>query len=239
VERRTKAVPFVLLFFIQFSFFREFDRLGVMDAHGKGGKPLRRKEQKQLTREMLLHTALKLFVQKGYDNVTVDDIVLKAGASKGGFYHHFISKRAILLDYGNTLHNKLLDRLRLTAVQHEASCMDQISVFFSGLNEFYIENLEGLQLFFQHTSTVPSHQSGIFSVSRELALLLSMQLKDGEKTKQVTSALESTRLADYMIQLYYYELKQCMNETTQVEFPVKLHQRIEAMLQLFFNGFIT
>jgi hypothetical protein len=116
---------------------------------------------------------------------------------------------------------------------------DQITVFFSALNEFYIENLEGLQLFFQHTSTVPSHQSGIFSVSRELALLLSIQLKDGQKTKQVTPTLESARLADYMIQLYYYELKQCMNETTQVEFPDKLHQRIAAMLQLFFNGFIT
>jgi AcrR family transcriptional regulator len=210
-----------------------------MDAYRKGGKPLSRKEQKQLTRETLLHTALELFVQKGYDNVTVDDIVLKAGASKGGFYHHFISKSAVLLDYGNTLHNELLDRLRSTAVQPADSCTNQISVFFSELNGFYIENLEGLQLFFQHTSTVPSHQSGIFSISRELALLLSMQLNYGQKTKQVTSALESIRLADYMIQLYYYELKQCMNETAPAEFPAKLHQRIEAMLQLFFNGFIS
>jgi AcrR family transcriptional regulator len=200
---------------------------------------LSRKEQKQLTRETLLHTALKLFVQKGYDNVTVDDIVLKAGASKGGFYHHFISKSAILLDYGNTLHNELLNRLRLTAVQHADSCSDQISLIFSGLNEFYIQNLEGLQLFFRYTSTVPSHQSGIFSVSRELALLLSKQMDYGQNAQQVSSTLESTRLADYMIQLYYYELKQCMNETTPADFPAKLHQRIEEMLQLFFNGFIT
>jgi AcrR family transcriptional regulator len=119
-EEQRQCLSF--FFFFQFSFFREFDRLGVRFAHRKGRKPLSRKEQKQFTREMLLHTALKLFVQKGYDNVTVNDIVLKAGSSKGGFYHHFISKSAILLDYGNTLHNKLLDRLRLTALQHEASC---------------------------------------------------------------------------------------------------------------------
>jgi hypothetical protein len=86
---------------------------------------------------------------------------------------------------------------------------------------------------------VPSHQLGISSVSRELALLLSMQIDRGKRAKQVTSTLESTRLADYMLQLYYHELKQCMSETTPDEFSVKLRHRIEAMLQLFFTGFIT
>lgn len=49
------------------------------------------------TREKILKTALKLFSEKGYDKVTVDDIVKKSGTSKGSFYQHFSAKSDIFL----------------------------------------------------------------------------------------------------------------------------------------------
>ncbi|RRN70054.1 TetR/AcrR family transcriptional regulator [Peribacillus simplex] len=41
--------------------------------------------------------SLKLFSEKGYDKVTVDEIVKKSGTSKGSFYQHFSSKSDIFL----------------------------------------------------------------------------------------------------------------------------------------------
>ncbi len=52
----------------------------------------------QLTRRKLYDTAIALFLSKGYNKVTVDEICANAGASKGAFYTHFTSKYQIVVE---------------------------------------------------------------------------------------------------------------------------------------------
>ena len=47
-------------------------------------------------REELLATAERLFYTKGYEQTSVQDIINEMHFSKGGFYHHFDSKLALL-----------------------------------------------------------------------------------------------------------------------------------------------
>jgi AcrR family transcriptional regulator len=47
-------------------------------------------------RSELLDCAQGLFFERGYEGTTVNDIIAKAGVSKGGFYHHFASKEEML-----------------------------------------------------------------------------------------------------------------------------------------------
>lgn len=51
-----------------------------------------RQQKAQQTKKKLLETALALFHKKGFDNVTVDEIVQACNVSKGAFYVHFNSK---------------------------------------------------------------------------------------------------------------------------------------------------
>lgn len=48
------------------------------------------------TKRLLYQCAIELFREKGYDNVSVDEIVKKAGMAKGTFYIYFESKAAII-----------------------------------------------------------------------------------------------------------------------------------------------
>jgi AcrR family transcriptional regulator len=41
--------------------------------------------------------AIDVFLEKGYENATMDTIAQRAGVSKGGLYHHFPSKDLILM----------------------------------------------------------------------------------------------------------------------------------------------
>jgi len=50
------------------------------------------------TKKEILNTALLLFTQKGYNNVTVEEIVKKSNSSKGSFYAHYASKSELLLE---------------------------------------------------------------------------------------------------------------------------------------------
>ena len=45
----------------------------------------------------LLHAALLLFREKGYNDTTVDDLCRGAKVTKGGFFHHFESKQALAM----------------------------------------------------------------------------------------------------------------------------------------------
>jgi protoporphyrinogen oxidase/AcrR family transcriptional regulator len=47
-------------------------------------------------RDFVMETALRMFTAKGYENVSVDDIIAATHTSKGTFYHYFKSKDEII-----------------------------------------------------------------------------------------------------------------------------------------------
>ncbi|MFX0542171.1 TetR/AcrR family transcriptional regulator [Roseovarius sp. S4756] len=50
----------------------------------------------EMRRAQLLDAAQGLFFTRGWDDVTIADVLSEAGISKGGFYHHFTAKEDLL-----------------------------------------------------------------------------------------------------------------------------------------------
>lgn len=48
------------------------------------------------TKAKITRVAWKLFHEKGYNETTIDDIILESGTSKGSFYHYYSSKDELL-----------------------------------------------------------------------------------------------------------------------------------------------
>lgn len=59
-------------------------------------------------RDMMMEVALSMFMEKGYEHVSVDDIIEATGTSKGTFYHYFKSKDAII----SAIYNKQTELIR-------------------------------------------------------------------------------------------------------------------------------
>jgi len=75
------------------SFAERARAAGTLDSRktaGLGERALR-------TREQLVDTAVRLFLERGYGGTTIDDIADAAGMSRASFYTYFPSKREILL----------------------------------------------------------------------------------------------------------------------------------------------
>ena len=49
-------------------------------------------------KQQILDAALKVFVNKGYSDTRMNDIVVGSGMSKGAIYHHYSSKRDLFLE---------------------------------------------------------------------------------------------------------------------------------------------
>lgn len=72
---------------------------------------MQRKDKANLTKQKLFDSAVRLFKEHGYNNVTVSEICKNAGVAKGTFYVHYVSKEDIIkesyyCDMGDYVLNK-------------------------------------------------------------------------------------------------------------------------------------
>ena len=56
------------------------------------------KEKRQENHERIVTIASKMFRERGFDGVSVADLMEKAGMTHGGFYNHFASKEALIAE---------------------------------------------------------------------------------------------------------------------------------------------
>lgn len=83
-----------------------------------------RNKHPEQTVKLILDTASRLFLQKGCDKTTLQDIIDATKLSKGAIYHHFASKEAILIAVADRMgeHNtavlaEIRDRKGLTGAE--------------------------------------------------------------------------------------------------------------------------
>lgn len=77
-------------------------------AADEGEKTGRRELRKSATRELLIDTATRMFLERGFDEVTVAEIAKACGVVTATVYNYFPSKESLLFDVPPSL----LDRLR-------------------------------------------------------------------------------------------------------------------------------
>lgn len=53
------------------------------------------KTHKAVTRQKILDSAISLFSTRGFDQVSIDDLMIHAGLTRGAFYSHFKNKQAV------------------------------------------------------------------------------------------------------------------------------------------------
>lgn len=83
-------------------------------------------------RHELLDSALALFGEHGYAGTSVAQIIEAAGVSKGGFYHHFPSKDALLQSLVERLAEATAEALHTLSDDQSLTVIDKLRGFFVG-----------------------------------------------------------------------------------------------------------
>jgi AcrR family transcriptional regulator len=82
------------------------------EFHDPHGQVSRRERKKGRTRADIYAAAMNLFVRKGFDSVTIDDICRAADVARGTFFLHFPAKEALLVEYGERANEELASAIR-------------------------------------------------------------------------------------------------------------------------------
>lgn len=122
---------------------------------GEDGRPA--DERGADLRERIFRAALEVCAEKGYHATRIDEIVERAGTSKGGLYHHFGGKRDLFLQLYDSVMQRgvaeldgalaglpAIDALR-SVFQAFESWLDD-PVFIRGVTEFYVLGLRDAEI---------------------------------------------------------------------------------------------
>ena len=91
---------------------------------------------RERTRQAFLDTALRLFTERGYIGVRVEDIAKEAGVSRATFYKHFAERDEILA----SLFDRLLGTTSDVAVPADGSAEDRVRALLDGTAERMLEH---------------------------------------------------------------------------------------------------
>lgn len=82
---------------------------------------------REIRRAELLDQALTLFLERGYDNVSLNELLAVTGIPKGAFYHYFPSKDALVIALAERSANAALEALRPVFDQPGTSALERLN----------------------------------------------------------------------------------------------------------------
>ena len=94
-----------------------------------------------LKRAQILDAAEQLFFEKGYDRTSVQDILDALGMSKGGFYHYFDSKEAVLRAVSERRAEARFEHLSAELYGIRRSPIDRLNLLLGMANLYEREDL--------------------------------------------------------------------------------------------------
>ena len=136
-------------------------------------------------RENIIDTSWELFHEKGFGETTINDIIAKAGISKGTFYYYFRSKDNLL----DTL-SEILDREYERLAAEEPEGLDSFGKLMWAnyeVHSFIQENIDyGLLAYLYSAQIVKETGSSLLDRNRFYFRYLEQVMEEGRKAGELT-----------------------------------------------------
>ncbi len=155
-----------------------------------------------IAKRKIFDTAMHLFVERGYDNVTVDDIVSAAATSKGAFYNHFVSKDQIVLENFKQF-DKYYEKNR-KSIFEQATCQKKLLKLLQLQHQYCIDliGLDSLKIVYANQiSLTPNKEKFFIDESRGLFTFTKEIIEEGQRAKEFREDITAHELAHFLTSL--------------------------------------
>lgn len=175
-----------------------------------------RHDPDQKTKQHILETAMRLFAEKGMENVNVEDVVRELGVTRGAFYHYFKSREELI---AGVMYKSFEDNNPYLAVnnQKELNALEKLKFVIKQNMQPRLENDENMKAQMKKLANNPVvfknemlFQVNVMSVYLEKLLREgnadgSMSVDHPKQAAQTISLLVSSWLSPYVFDVTYEE----------------------------------
>jgi TetR/AcrR family transcriptional regulator, cholesterol catabolism regulator len=158
-----------------------------------------KKIQAMQTRQKIFDTAIKLYMKKGYEKVTVDEICKNSGFSKGAFYNYFNSKDQVIYE-----HFIKIDKYYEEAFKRfpqDASSQDKLDLFVREITTYICENYGKaiMKVIYQSQLGPSKKTSPISNQKRALYRIINAIVLEGQGEGKIRSDLDSLIVTERIV----------------------------------------
>jgi AcrR family transcriptional regulator len=161
--------------------------------------PGRRERKKARTRQAIYEAAMALFVARGYDAVTVEEVCRSADVAKGTFFLHFPTKDALLSEYGR----EATDDLHARLATHRGGAVSTLRLALRTLAERAERHTEVVRLIVRETMARPEAIRENTELGRGLGALLADVVRGGQATGELRRGVAPEIAAAVLVGSYF------------------------------------
>ena len=158
------------------------------------------KKPDETLRQRIIDTAWELFYSQGYGNTTINDIIRKAGTSKGGFYYYF-KKKDDLLNSLYVVFDREYEKL-YSDMDKKQNAIDQIRQVSKYVCEFIDSNVSYELLSELYISQLARRKQDAFlSHDRFYFKMILEIIEGGQRRGEVRGDIVAYDLAEHILML--------------------------------------
>lgn len=194
----------------------------------------KRKQQAMATRKKILDCALDLFEEKGFDNVSMEEIAQKSDSSIGAIYHYFRSKEEIAAQTTKLLdeeYQTFFEKLFTEPQYRDISSLERLKayLYFVLQSSASLSNLKSTYIYsLKHVESMPLSVNEERIFYQECKELLALCRLDG----YLPESFSDHEIIEFLTQIIRGLLVDWMVRGRDFCPEEKSRQ----LLQIFFNG---
>ena len=153
-------------------------------------------------RNEIIDVAQGLFLSKGYEQTSVQDILDGAGIAKGTFYHYFSSKLELLDNLINRLTTETLKSVEPIVSDERLTAQQKMEAFFDRIMQWKTENrrflMELMRVIFQDENAIYRQKMTAASLKRVapmLAVIIAQGVDEGVYATEYPAEMSGVVLA--------------------------------------------
>lgn len=140
------------------------------------------------TKAKIAKVAWKLFHEKGYDETTIDDIILESGTSKGSFYHYYSSKDELLVSLPEVFDTKYEEVLQ--TLDPEMNSYDKLLQLCYAVHDMIGDEIPvGLLASLYSSQVVTKGDKHLMNQNRYYYTMMNQLIDEGQRRGQIISSM--------------------------------------------------
>ena len=130
-------------------------------------------------KEQILDVSLSLFLEKGYDNTSISDILSKLDIARGTLYYHFESKEAIMDTIIERSAKQMVEDAQKVILQKELTVYEKMFSLFASVSMKRISGGELMIDYLNQPQNALFHEKSNRAFIQKITPLLGDIIKDG------------------------------------------------------------
>ncbi|MEF9939720.1 MAG: TetR/AcrR family transcriptional regulator [Clostridium sp.] len=141
-----------------------------------------------ITKAKIAHVAWKLFHEKGYEDTTIDEIIMKSGTSKGSFYHYYSGKDALLASLSEVFDDKYEEVIQ--TLDPEMDSFEKLLLLCYNTHDMIEKEIPvGLLASLYSSQVVTQGDKHLLDQNRFYYRLINQLVDEGQRRGQITNEM--------------------------------------------------